>query len=196
VRRLELGRRAAEVLDEKRTSLVRERERVLARLEPAEAAWSAAAREAAAANARALALAGERRLRLAAGYVDGEATVELRWASAVGAVIPTDASVRVPPAADLAALGGGASVSLAHAAHARALEAAATYAAACRALAAVELALATTARRLRAVETRWIPRHEAALARLELALDEAERDEITRVRWTQSGRGGSAGAGS
>ena len=37
--------------------------------------------------------------------------------------------------------------------------------------------------RLRAVERRWIPEYETALAALELSLDESEREQGTRVRW-------------
>ncbi len=38
------------------------------------------------------------------------------------------------------------------------------------------------ARRARAIERRWIPRHEAALAALELGLEETEREEAVRLR--------------
>jgi vacuolar-type H+-ATPase subunit D/Vma8 len=134
-------------------------------------------------NARSLALAGERRLRLASLHRTGRASVELTWANTVGAVFPASAVVGVPPPPDLVALGGGATVTLSFAGHARALEAAAECAAAHAALEAVSRELAATSRRLRAIQTRWIPEHEAALGRLELALDEAERDEIARVRW-------------
>ena len=47
---------------------------------------------------------------------------------------------------------------------------------------AAELAL--TARRLRTIERRWLPEHRDALQTLELRLDEDEREELTRVRWT------------
>lgn len=182
-RRVELGRRGAEVLDLKRSSLLREQERLAARLAAAAEDWERRAHEAAAWNARAVALAGERRLRLASHHGTGKAAVSVSWKNALGAVFPAGATVETARAPDLVALGGGAAVSLSFAAHARALKAAATYAAARAALEAVSAELSATSRRLRAIETRWVPEHEAALARLELALDEAERDEITRVRW-------------
>jgi vacuolar-type H+-ATPase subunit D/Vma8 len=47
----------------------------------------------------------------------------------------------------------------------------------------VTIELAETTRRERAIERRWIPEHEAALHRLELALDEREREEVARARW-------------
>jgi vacuolar-type H+-ATPase subunit D/Vma8 len=48
------------------------------------------------------------------------------------------------------------------------------------------------ARRLRAIEQRWIPEHEQALARLELTLDELEHEESGRVRWFQERESGHA----
>ncbi len=42
--------------------------------------------------------------------------------------------------------------------------------------------LAAVARRSRAIERRWIPRHEADLAALELSLEETEREEAARLR--------------
>lgn len=182
-RRVELGRRGAEVLDLKRSSLLREQERLATRLAAAEEEWAWRAHEAATWNARAVSLAGERRLRLASQHGTGKAAVSFSWENALGAIFPAGATVEIAAAPDLVALGGGAAVSLSFAAHARALEAAATCAAARASIEAVNAELLATSRRLQAIETRWVPEHEAALARLELALDEAERDEITRVRW-------------
>ena len=51
----------------------------------------------------------------------------------------------------------------------------------------LEEALEETSRRLRAVRDRWVPDLEARLAALDLALDEAEREEIVRVRWAKGG---------
>jgi vacuolar-type H+-ATPase subunit D/Vma8 len=81
-------------------------------------------------------------------------------------------------------------VALAARAHAAAVGAAAAQAAACAAYDAVAAELAAATRRQRAIERHWIPQHEAALARLELTLDERERDEIARARWAASRTGG------
>jgi V/A-type H+/Na+-transporting ATPase subunit D len=43
--------------------------------------------------------------------------------------------------------------------------------------------LATTVRRVRAIESRWLPLHEDALAALEQELDENDRSEGARIRW-------------
>ena len=51
--------------------------------------------------------------------------------------------------------------------------------------------LRATTQRLRAIEHRWIPEHERALAALELALDEADREDTIRVRWVVRRRDGS-----
>jgi vacuolar-type H+-ATPase subunit D/Vma8 len=98
-------------------------------------------------------------------------------------VYPADVEVEVPPPPDVSALGGGTTLVLAAGAHRQALQAAADHGAAKLALDRVRHELRTTTRRLRAVEKRWIPEHEAALAALELALDEGERQESARVRW-------------
>ena len=71
------------------------------------------------------------------------------------------------------------------AAHAwcQATRAAARYAVAERADAELSAELARATRRLRALQKRWIPQHEAALAQLDLALDENQREQAARVRW-------------
>ena len=83
------------------------------------------------------------------------------------------------------ALGGGSTVALAAQAHERALGAAAAHAAARMAHDAIAAELATTTRRLRAIERRWIPQHEAELARLELRLEEVELEDVARAHWAQ-----------
>jgi vacuolar-type H+-ATPase subunit D/Vma8 len=98
--------------------------------------------------------------------------------------------VRFAPAPDFVALGGGSSVALAAGAHVEAVRVAAECAAARAALDAIAAELTATTRRQRAIERRWIPEHEAALHRLELALDEREREDIARVRWALDRRGG------
>jgi V/A-type H+-transporting ATPase subunit D len=182
VRRLEVAQRGVEVLDQKRQTLLREQRRLADSLAGSARDWESKALAAAAWNDRALAIAGERRLRLAAGDVGGPCEVEVEWKNALGTVVPVAATVRLPAAPDLVALGGGSAVSLAAAAHAAAVSAAAEHAAVRAAHEAVAEELAATTRRQRAIERRWIPEHEAALARIALELDEQEREDIARVR--------------
>ena len=75
LRRLEVAARGADVLDQKRRTLLRERQRTATAL--AERRRTGSAQRAAAAqwNDRALALAGERRLRLGAVHCRRPATV-------------------------------------------------------------------------------------------------------------------------
>jgi len=63
------------------------------------------------------------------------------------------------------------------------VEAGAHLAAVATALERIDAELAATTRRLRALERRWIPAHEEALAALSLALDESEREDAIRGRW-------------
>jgi V/A-type H+-transporting ATPase subunit D len=187
-RRLELARRGVDVLDQKCQALLREQRRLEEDLAAASGAWERLGREAQDWNDRALAIAGERRLRLAAGRAATPCAVDVEWRNALGTVFPAAATARPAATADLVALGGGSAVALSARAHAAAVRAAAAHAAARAAHDAVTAELAATMRRRRAIERRWIPEHEAALARLELTLDEREREEIARARWAAGPR--------
>jgi V/A-type H+-transporting ATPase subunit D len=182
-RRLEVAQRGVDVLDQKRQALLREQQRLEESLAATSSTWEQLGREASAWNDRALAIAGERRLRLAAGRAGAPCEVEVEWRNALGTVFPNAAAARPAPGSDLVALGGGSAVALAARAHAAAVGAAAAHGAARAAHEAVTVELAAATRRQRAIEQRWIPEHEAALARLELMLDEREREEIARARW-------------
>jgi V/A-type H+/Na+-transporting ATPase subunit D len=190
VRRLETARRGLDVLEQKRQALFREQARLAGSRAATQHAWAECAREAAAWGDRALAVAGERRLRLAAAGVTEPCTVEVEWRNALGTALPVSATVRPAAGADLVALGGGSAVALAARAHTEAVAAAAAEAAARAAWEALREELEATTRRQRAIERRWIPEHEAELQRVELALDEREREEIARARWaTRRGSG-------
>ncbi|MGZ8687348.1 MAG: V-type ATP synthase subunit D [Gaiellaceae bacterium] len=183
MRRLDVARRGVEVLDQKRQTLLRQQQLRSEALAVAAEEWERRAREAVRWNDRALAIAGERRLRLAARHGAPRCEVTVEWENALGTLFPARAAVRAGPASDFVALGGGSSVALAAQAHADALAAAVVLAAARAAYDAISAELAATTRRVRAIERRWIPEHEAALRRLELALDERERADIARVHW-------------
>lgn len=185
MRRLEVAARGTEVLDQKRRTLLRERQRTAAALARAEQEWDRHARLAAESNDRALALAGERRLDLAAVQCRGAATAEVTWRNMIGTVIPTDVRLDISGAPDFVALGGGSAVALAARAHREALAAAAAHAAARAAHEAIEREFSATTRRLRAIERRWIPEHERALRRLELELAERELEDLARARFAR-----------
>ena len=182
LRRLRVAHTGHDALEQKRRALARQLERLDGLIDDARRDWHERARAAEVWWQRAAVLAGERPLELACESVRGRAGVTLVWRNALGVVYPADASV-TPPTDPLFPSGGSAALALAAEAHRHALDAAAT-------LGATELAHERTARelqattqRLRVLERRWIPAHEQSLRELELALDESDREESSRVRW-------------
>ena len=186
VGRLEIARRGAELLDRKRQALLRERAAVRAEVEEARRAWHDAAAEVALWTARSSMLDGPARLELLTRHVDGQASVELSWANLMGARLPSVSAVALPAVPPLSALGGSSAAVMAARACGEAARAAVRYAVAERADVELTAELSRAARRLRALQQRWIPQHEAALARLDLMLDENQREQAVRVRWLTS----------
>ena len=106
------------------------------------------------------------------------------WQTTMGVAVPADASVALPPPPDTALLPGR------RCAHlrlwrpiARALDAALQAAVERAAHERLAAELLATVRRVRAIESRWLPLHEQALAALEQTLDEHDRAEGARIRW-------------
>ncbi len=183
VARLQAARCGAELLDRKRQALAHRQAQVRHEAERARRAWREAAAQAALWSARAALLDGGARLELLAEHVRGEASVEVSIANAMGAKLPVLGAVETPQAPELSALGASSAAVLSARACARATQAAARCAAAERAQAELAAELARASRRLRALQERVIPEHERALASLEIALDESQREQATRVRW-------------
>jgi V/A-type H+-transporting ATPase subunit D len=125
-------------------------------------------------------LGGERGLD-SARRASGVAEVTVEWRTLLGVACPLDVRVAAPAGGGVP----GAAAALLSAAHAhrRALEAAARVAVLEGALRRIDAALRATSLRRNAVQHRWIPAHEEALAALELALEEVEREDAVRVRW-------------
>jgi V/A-type H+-transporting ATPase subunit D len=184
VRRIEIARRGAEVLDQKRQALVREQLRLEDLIAEAEANWRDAACEAARWMRRAAVLSGERPLRLARLSVPPATGVELTWRDTLGVIHPEAARLDIPSTSLPGSLGSAALIDAA-AAHRQALEAAAAFAVLRLALDRIGAELARTVRRLRAIEQRWLPEHESALKSLDLALDERQREEAAQIRWAR-----------
>jgi V/A-type H+-transporting ATPase subunit D len=170
------------VLDQKRQALLREEASLRGELERAEAEWRERATEASVWLRRAAVLGGERALGLACFYAGGSAEVELVWRNTLGVSHPAEAHLSTGEAKS-PFLGTPALVPAAEA-HRLALEAAARRGIVRASHGRVAAELALTARRLRTIERRWLPEHRDALQTLELRLDEEEREESTRVRWT------------
>lgn len=181
LRRIAVGQRGQDVLEQKRRALLREAERLRASRDEARQEWESAARRAETWWHRAARLAGQRPLELARDLVPGEAEVELRWRNSLGVVYPAEAEVTLPlPSASAR---GSSALAFAAATHRQALEAGARLGAAERGYQATLAEVSATSRRLRALERRWLPEHERALARRVLELDEADREDAARVRW-------------
>jgi len=181
LRRIAVGRRGRDVLEQKRRALLLEAERLRGRRDEARVAWEESAREAEQWWRRASVLAGQRPLRITVALVPEPAELTVRRRSSLGVTLPADPELRLPPPASSAR--GSSALAFAATAHRRALDAAATLAVAERAYAATVAEAAATGQRLRAIDCRWLPEHEQALERLELELDEVDREDAARVRW-------------
>jgi len=179
--RVEVATRAAELLDRKQQLLRREETRLAALAERTHHDWDALAADALHRSARALVAGGRDALRRAAAAV-GEAHAELTWITEAGVTYPSTAATRLPPTP---ALGGDLALVGAAGACRRALDAAVQDAAAAAALERVSAERVATARRLRAIRDRLLPELRAELVDADRRLEETEREESTRLRWTQ-----------
>ena len=167
-RRLQVARRGADLLDRKLRILQAE----LGRFREAEARtaaeWGRCCTDAERWLLRASMLGGERAVRLAA---DGRpATVTIPYTVTMGVRHPASPVCDIPASVTW----DGPAMTRTRQAHAAALEAAVQHAAAAETLA--------TRYRLRAIEDRWIPRLEEALAEVTLALEEQELADAARLR--------------
>jgi V/A-type H+-transporting ATPase subunit D len=178
-----IAKRGADLLDRKRQALMRERARVHVEALDANRAWRHAVDDAERWSARSLMLDGAARLELLARHATASASLALSWSNLMGAELPSVHEVSVPEPPPLSALGGSAAAVVAARAWGEATLAATRYAVAAHADAELSAELARATRRLRALEKRWIPEHERLLAQLDLALEENQREQATRVRW-------------
>jgi V/A-type H+/Na+-transporting ATPase subunit D len=182
VHRLEVARRGAELLDDKYRALVHERTRLQPLLASAQEEWELAAREADRWLARATVLAGARQLERLRDAAVPPAEVEIHWQTVVGLRCPAQARLAACPEPERTVLAGSAAALSALQAHRVALLAAVKCASVQGTVRRVESELRLTAVRRNAIERRWIPAHEQALAALELTLEEFEREDAARVR--------------
>jgi V/A-type H+/Na+-transporting ATPase subunit D len=175
-RRLQVARRGADLLDRKLRILQAE----IGRLRDAEARtaveWDRCCADAERWLLRASMLGGQRAVRLAA---DGQpATVTIPYTVTMGVRHPASPTCVIPAAVTW----DGPTLARTRQAHAAALEAAVRHAVAAEALRVIEAEALATRYRLRAIEDRWIPRLEQALAEVTLALEEQELADAARLR--------------
>lgn len=182
IHRLQVARRGAELLDRKQSALLIAERDLRAERERAEQSWRLASAEARRWLDRATLVDGEARIRLVAAYEPVKLDVRIAERNVMGVRCPVLQSVRLEPESDLSGLGASSTLRRAIEARRSAAEASVHCAIARSAHARVSDELARVARRRRAIEQRWIPAHSAALAQLELSLEESEREHSARVR--------------
>lgn len=181
-RRLDVAERGAGLLETKLRILAAEEQRFALLVERTHRQWTAAVQEADLWMSRARVISGQRGVRFATP--PDRADVAYGWETTMGVSYPSGASVRLPaPTADAATPDSSALV-LAREAYERALAVGAEHAASSAALESVRAEVSTTRRRLRALQKRWTPRLEWAQRALAEALEEAEREDGVRMRWS------------
>jgi len=176
VRRLETARRGADLLDRKLRILQGELARVQAAAAETAAQWDRCQAEARTWLLRAALLEGERAIRLAG---DGQAAdVRVSYETTMGIRYPATATCTVPPALTW----DSPVLARARQAHRAALTAAARHAAATASVHVIDDEVRVTRYRLRAVQDRWIPGLEQALADVTFTIEELERADAARLR--------------
>jgi V/A-type H+-transporting ATPase subunit D len=183
--RIATAEHARDLLEQKRSVLISAERDAAARAAAASARWHATAGDAARWLERSAMLDGERPRRLAHAHAGEPAAMRFRWQTTMGVGVPADASVVLSPPPDAALLPGGAALTSAISAHRAALDAALRAAVENAAHARLAAELVATVRRVRAIESRWLPLHEQSLAALQQTLDENDRAEGARIRWAR-----------
>lgn len=178
-RRLATAERGRDQLDRKLRILMPEQQRSRINSDRCHKAWATACENARTWALRAALLGGQDAIRGAASA--NLADVDVEWSTAMGLRYPSDASFRQQ--ADSSPFpSANAAIAPAATAFRDAVLAGVRAAAADEALRRIEAEIAVTRRRLRALEKRWLPSLRTALAQLELSLEEAEREDGTRLR--------------
>jgi V/A-type H+-transporting ATPase subunit D len=177
-RRLATAERGTDQLTHKLQVLIRELERVQRTRDAAEQAWTAGVHEARTWQLRAGVLGGQQ--SYARQPAPEPVRIAITWSSVVGIGIPTGSQLpEVPGLPDLAP---NAAVVAATRAFGAALRAGARLAVADEASHRIEVEIALTRRRVRALERRWLPALRAALADVEQSLELDEQEDGARLR--------------
>lgn len=180
--RLTVAERGAGLLETKLRILAAEEQRFALLAERTEREWVRAVDDADVWMARARVLSGQRGVRFATPL--SPADVKVRWETTMGVSYPSGSSVVLPPPDPDAPTPSSSALVLAQRAYRRALTLGAEHAAAAAALDSVRVEVRTTRRRLRALQRRWTPRLQQAQRSLAEALEEAEREDGVRMRWS------------
>lgn len=181
-RRLEVAERGAGLLETKLRILAAEEQRFMLLVERTEQEWLSSVAEAETWMARGRLLGGQRSIRLAGPA--SPAHVYVDWDTTMGVQYPASAHTRLPDPPPDAPTADNSALVMTRTAYREALRRGAEHAAASAALDAVRAEVVSTRRRLRALEKRWTPRLEEARAGLAETLDEQEREDGVRMRWS------------
>ena len=188
-RRLDVAERGRAQLDRKLRVLFPERQRLRLLADRQRDEWVAACAHAQRWLLRAAVLSGEVGIRQSSPR---EAlTAEVTWTSAMGLRYPADVRLSFPTDADV--LFPNAASGAAAAAFRAAVTAGARAATADEAVRRIDADIAVTRRRLRALEKRWLPQLQESLRTLALALEQAEQEDITRLRHVVAGQADAGG---
>ena len=179
VQRRDLAGHAVSLLSSKEEGLQHERSRLKGHASRSEQRWRARCAEASAWLVRARALGADDELRALIAHGPTPASVRPEWKMSMGITYP--GSVNCDPGSE-PIVSSTAALRPTIDAYRNALEAAAEHAATTKALNRLDRELAATRRRRRAIEEHLIPGLDADIHRLDLHLDEQERDEALRVR--------------
>ncbi|MDH5520105.1 MAG: V-type ATP synthase subunit D [Acidimicrobiia bacterium] len=183
--RLDLATHASELLHSKEEALQREHNRLRGHADRTQADWHERLHQAAIWLLRARALGAGSELTTGSQPPE-RATVDINWRTSMGVTYP--GTVRTT-AGSTPAFTSTAALTPTRDAYAAALDAATEHAAARAALQRVEAELADTRRRRRALEQHLVPRLQSELHRLDLTLDERDRDAALRTQLAIRRRG-------
>jgi V/A-type H+-transporting ATPase subunit D len=172
----ELGR---DQLGHKLRVLLHEHERLQQLCREAEQTWVDAVAQARTWQLRAGVLGGQQ--AYAGGALPPPVQIQLHWTSVVGVTIPGDPRP-VGPATAPPEVAGNAAVVVTAAAFDTALRAGTAVAAAEEAARRIEVEMALTRRRVRALERHWLPALRAALASVDQLLEFDEQEDGGRLR--------------
>lgn len=176
---LGLARQASGLLHQKEEALRRERDRLEGHAKRTERRWQRTCQDARAWLLRARALGASTELAAVEHRPIGQASITVRWRNSMGVAYPDEvitAPCPRPTVSSTAALVPTTD------AYRTALDAAIAHGAASSALEKIDTELVATRRRRRAIEHRLVPTLELRLRRLELRLDEQDREEALRSR--------------
>lgn len=182
IHRLQVAARGADLLDREQSALLAAERELRVERERAELQWRRETDEARLWMDRATLVDGESGVLLAQAFAPVELDARIVAQTVMGVRCPCLDEPREPPRAAVSGLFASPTMTRALDARRAAALASLRCAIARSSHARVARELARVARRRAAIERRWIPAHSAALAALELALEESEREHSTRVR--------------